>query len=95
MILCANAHAITCIHNFTKHVQEAILDDEVMYELTDVEFRDKKTKVMHLDKTKRAVYNELAKVKDLNDYSYWEAHLGRFLDSKPSRNGHSTLDEFF
>lgn len=95
MILATNAHAISCMNNFTKHVSDALHDDETLFELADVEFVDKKTKQKHIDKTKRAAYLELGRVKNLNDYTYWETHLGRYLESKPSRCGHTTLDDFF
>lgn len=95
IIMSTIAHSISCINNFTKHVDDALKDDEVLYEMIDEVRMDKKTKIKYVDKTKRNVYNELKKVKTLDDYIYWENHLGRFLNSKPSRSSHSTLDGFF
>lgn len=95
LIMSTVAHAISCIYNFTKHVEDALHDDEILYEMVDEQATETKTKIKYIDKTKRNVYNELGKVKTLEDYKYWESHLGRFLNSKPSRNGHTTLDDFF
>jgi hypothetical protein len=95
LIMPTIAHAISCIFNFTRHVEAALLDDDVLYEMVDEQSTEQKSGIKYLDQTKRSVYNELGNVKTLADYKYWEDHLGRFLDSKPSRNGHTTLDEFF
>ncbi len=95
LIMPTVAHAFSCIYNFTKHVEDALKDDEVLYEMVDEQTTEAKSKIKYVDKTKRNVYNELGKVKTIDDYKYWESHLGRFLNSKPSRNGHTTLDGFF
>jgi len=95
IIMCTIAHAIASIFNFTKHVEDALGDDEILFEMVDEQATEAKSKIKYVDKTKRNVYNELGKIKTLDDYKYWESHLGRFLDSRPSRNGHTTLDRFF
>jgi hypothetical protein len=95
VVMVTIAHAVSCIYNFTKHVEDALEDDEILYEMIDEEATDSKSGIKYVDTTKRNVYKELAKVKTLEEYRYWEAHLGRFLDSKPARSNHTTLDAFF
>jgi hypothetical protein len=95
-ILATNAHALSSIYNFMGQVERGVEDFSSLHSYIDHGMRKcPKTGFKGIDTKKRNVYAELAKVKTVDDYKYWEAHLGRFLESKPSRNGNTTLDEFF
>lgn len=82
LIMCVKAHGFACMNNFTKHVEKSLVDDKVFHDIIGSEHRQQ-------------IYDNLSSIKTKSDYYYWKANNARFLDSKPTRTNHVTLEDFF